>query len=776
MPFFSDKMRVRTLLQSEQQECGLACLAMIANAHGHNVDLPYMRSLHQISRGGMSLAELYHLAGQFGLEARGLGVQNIEEMTGLSLPAILHWEGRHYVVLEAIRGSRFIIHDPAVGRRDFSRDDFARHFSGVALEFHSRASFDKIASQTDDLTIWQIIGATTGYKAIFWKIFTVSVAIGILSLSTPILLQISLDFVLPQADVDLLGVLTIGLLALLLFDGVGQWLRDVIILRSSIGMQLQFSRSVVGHGFRLPLTYFEARHAGDFVTRLNSVDQVKAYASDGMIRSFAEAGVSVLSLTLMAYYSTEMTLMVLGTLVLAVGIRMLYMRRTQDATTDALSAKSEEVSVLLDGLNRIQTLKAHNLSERFEQRWFDKLARYAGRDFVSRRLQIDTQLMVHLLVVLGTVVTLYFGVAAVLQSKMTIGMLYAFFALRGTFFQMADALTTNLMHLTVISSHIRRLEDVIQNPPEVNRRTATIRKAIRRSVEVRNLSISFGEEERPVVRNASLTINVERGERIAIVGESGSGKSSLLKVIASIAPATGGGIFVDGQPLGAFGIMEYRNNIGAVFAEDTLFAATVAENVSLFDPEIPRERIEQALAEVGLAEEVEALPQGLATLVSPNNSLLSTGQRRRLLAARIICRRPRLMLFDEITANLDRKTELDLLNVLARSEGGKIFVTHSERVLDYVDRAYSMLDGVLTPLALTRGQCAQEAPLIGEPPPLPVNELPPAIVTSAPPPQHEATLASPAPSDIGAQASLRLRRVIARQSAQPRDEAGQSSR
>lgn len=701
LPFFSEKPRVRTLLQSEQQECGLACLAMIANAHGHNVDLPYMRSIHEINRGGMSLAELYHLASGFGLEARGLSVQNIDDMPGLKLPAILHWEGRHYVVLEKISGDKYIIQDPAVGRRVFTRQDFAKHFSGVALEFQVRADLDKIVSKNGSMTLWDIVRSTTGYKQIFWRIFAVSVAIGVLTLATPILLQIALDFVLPQADIDLLGVLAFGLCVLLLFESAGSWLRDMVILRSSIGMQLQFSRSVVSHGLRLPLRYFEARHAGDFVTRLGSVDAVKAFAADGLVRSLADAGVSVISVCLMFYYSVSMTFMVLGTLVLAISARVIYMGRMREATTESLTAKADEVSTLLDGLDRMQVLKAHNVSGRFEQRWFEKLARFAGRDFISRRLQIDNHLIIGIVVILGTVATLYAGVGAVLKNEMTIGMLYAFFALRTSFFQMADTLTENLMHLTVISSHVRRLEDVIQNTPESSARSTVIRKGIRRMVEVKDIAISFGQDERPVVRNANLSIDVEKGEHIAIIGESGSGKSSLLKVIASIASPANGAILVDGQPLTRFGMMEYRNNIGAVFAEDGLFSATVAENVSLFDREVPIDRILDALHRVGLDREIEALPQGVATIVSNNNSLLSTGQRRRVLAARVLCRQPRLMLFDEITANLDPQTEQSLLKTLCSMPGGKIFVTHSERLLDFVDRAYRMEDGVLTPVDLS---------------------------------------------------------------------------
>jgi ATP-binding cassette subfamily B protein RaxB len=720
LPFFSNKPRVRTMLQSEQQECGLACLAMIANAHGHDVDLPYMRSIHQINRGGMSLAELHNLGGIFGLDARGLGVEKIDDLEGVKLPAILHWENRHYVVLEAIKRGRYVIQDPAVGRRVFVRKEFEKHFSGVALEFEPRVQMEKLVSRDEGLTLWALIKSTIGFKAALWKILGVSFAIGLLALATPILLQVALDFVLPQADVDLLTILAIGLCALLIFEAVGGWLRDMVILRTSIGMQLQFSRSVVGHGLRLPLRYFERRQAGDFITRLNSVDQVKAFAADGMVRALADAAVSIISVGLMFAYSVPMTFMVLATLLLALGVRMLYMRRTREATTEALTAKADEVSALLDGLDRIQIIKAHNISGRIERRWFEKLSRYASRDFHSRRLQVDNQFLVHGIVVIGTVATLYAGVAKVLVSEMTIGMLYAFFALRSSFFAMADTLMSNLMQLTVISSHVRRLEDIIQNEPESSGKHTIIRRGIRRDVEVKDVGIIFGEGERPVVESASLRIDVERGERIAIIGESGSGKSSLLKVIASIAPASRGSILVDGQPLSRFGVMEYRANIGAVFAEDGLFNATVAENVSLFDPEVPTERIVEALRLVGLDGEMEMLPQGIATIVANNNTLLSTGQRRRVLAARVICRQPRLMLFDEITANLDADTERNLLECLCKLPGGKIFVTHSERLLGYVDKAYRLKNGVLTEVELPAKKTDEieaSAPIVSDPEP-----------------------------------------------------------
>ncbi|KTS16232.1 ABC transporter, partial [Methylobacterium indicum] len=174
------------------------------------------------------------------------------------------------------------------------------------------------------------------------------------------------------------------------------------------------------------------------------------------------------------------------------------------------------------------------------------------------------------------------------------------------------------------------------------------------------------------------------------------GKSSLMRVLASLTEPAAGAVTVDGVALGQFGKREYRSNLGVVFADDGLFAGTVADNLSLFDPAVSHAEMEAALVRVGLRDEVERLPQGYATHVSEEGSVLSTGQRRRLLLARAICRRPRLMLLDEVTANLDPATETALVESLKGVKAAKVFITHSERLLDQVDRVFRIEGGRLT--------------------------------------------------------------------------------
>ncbi len=689
---FSIKKSIKTVIQSEASECGLASLTMIANYYGHGVDLPYMRAVHPISWKGVSMAELYQLASTFGLDARGLAVPKIEDLAGLKMPAILHWNGDHFVVLESIKNGTYIIQDPAVGRREFEKEDIARFFSGVALEFTPRVNVEKIVAKSG-VNLWAIARSIEGVSPAMTKIMIVSFTVSLLALATPVLLQVALDFVLPQADVDLLGMLAISLTILLCFEAAGKWLRDMIILRTSIGLQLQVTRSVVSHAFRLPLPFFEARHPGDIVTRLESIDHVKEFAVNGMIRSLVDSIMSVLVVTLMYYYSPTMATAVIFTLLAALSMRFVFFSRARRYTTESLVARSEETSTLLDGISQITALKSQNATRHFENKWFDQLSRYAGQNFLVHRTELSAQFCIHVVVVLGTVLTLYMGVGAVILNEMSIGMLYAFFALRGSFFDKMDTLTTNLMHLSIMGAHLKRLEDIVAEKPEATLRSTAIVKRIRNTVTIKDVAIQFSATDAPILSGVSFSINVEKGEKIAIIGESGSGKSSLLKIIASLTSPSAGHISVDGLPIERFGLFEYRNNIGAVFAGDGIVKGTVAENVTLFDPTIPMEAVIKALETVGVADEVANLPQGLATLITEENALLSTGQRRRVLAARAIVRNPRLLLFDEITANLDGKTENALLNNLDALPSAKIYVTHSDRLLAYVDRVYEIRDG-----------------------------------------------------------------------------------
>ncbi|MGY2050800.1 peptidase domain-containing ABC transporter [Methylobacterium sp. JK268] len=689
------RQRVRTVLQAEDNECGLACLAMVANFHRHAIDLPYLRALFPLSRNGMTLADIVGVADGLDLDAAGYALDGIDDLAGLSLPAILHWRGNHFVVLEGIARGRYRVHDPEFGLRIYDRADMERHFAGIALEFAPRMAF-RPRKAGGRLTLRDILRMTRGLGATAGQIGLVSVAIALLSLMTPVLLQIALDVVIPQVDLDLLQMLALGLILMMLFEALGQWLRGRIALRAATLFQIQFTRNLVGHAFRLPLRHFELRHPGDFVTRLQSVDALRTFLVGGLATSFADIGTSALLIGLMVYYSPLMAGLTLATLAAVLGMRFVTFPILDRATAGSLEARSQEQARLIDGIRRIGSLKAHNGTELFAMHWFESFGRFATLDFRARKAGLDAEFLMHAVIAVSTVTTLYLGITGVIANTMTIGTLYAFIALRADFFERVNHLTASLLQLAALRVHVGRLDDVVGEAPEEGLHEARFHRAVRREVRIEGVAIRFGRGAAPILTGADLAIDVARGESIAIVGASGSGKSSLMRVLASLTDPAEGRVTVDGAPLAEFGKREYRANLGVVFADDGLFAGTVADNLSLFDPAVSHAEMEAALDRVGLRHEVERLPQGYATHVSEEGSVLSTGQRRRLLLARALCRRPALMLLDEVTANLDPETEAALVASLRDVKAAKVFITHSERLLDQVDRIYRIADGRLT--------------------------------------------------------------------------------
>ncbi len=679
------RRRVRSLVQSEANECGLTCLAMVANYHRHDIGLSYLRALFPLSRSGMTLGDIVELADGLGLDAGGYALSNVSELANVALPAILHWNGNHFVVLESIKAGRYRVHDPEFGLRLYDQADMERMFSGIVLEFAPRMDLKQFKAERK-LTLIELIRATRGLGGTLWQIALVSAAIALLGLATPVLLQVSLDVVIPQVDLDLLQVLAIGLALMMIFEALGRWLRDFVTLRASTLLQLQFTRNVVGHAFRLPLTYFELRHPGDFVARVDSVEHVKTYLVGGLVTAFADSLTSILLIGMMFYYAPPMAFAVLLTLAAVLAMRFLTFPKLNQATAGSLEARSEERGRLLDGLRRVDSLKAHNGTELFALRWFESFTRFANLDFRARKAGLDAELMMHVVIALSTVTTLYMGITGVIANALTIGTLYAFFALRSDFFERVNLLTHSLMQLSALKVHLQRLDDVIGQEPETGIEESKFQRQLRKEVRLEDVTVQFGRADEPILTGASLTIDIERAETIAIIGTSGSGKSSLMKILASLHEPAHGRVVVDGAPLDQFGRRAYRDNLGVVFADDGLFSGTVADNLSLFDPSVSRAEMEAALVRVGLAEEIERLPQGFATQISEENGLLSTGQRRRLILARALCRRPRLLLLDEVTANLDPETETALVDSLRSVRAAKVFVTHSERLLDQVDR------------------------------------------------------------------------------------------
>ncbi|WP_294306595.1 peptidase domain-containing ABC transporter [Sphingomonas yabuuchiae] len=687
------RRRLPMIQQDSNGECGLACLAMIGQWHGHRMDLNNLRTSYPTTRRGLSLANLAMVADQLRFDVRGYKVDDLDDLKRVRLPAILHWEGNHFVVLKSVRRNRFVIHNPAAGVRVLSREDVEASYSGFVLELQPSESF-RIIVKEKRYPLARILELTHGLKASLIQLVCVAVIASLVSMTLPLFVEAALDSVLPQSDIDLLGALAIGLLLVSLTTAAAGWLKARILANAGGAFFAQLTRNAVGQLFRLPLRYFESRHPGDLVTRLESIDFVRTIVTTSFVTAAVDLIMILLSGAIMFFYAPSLALIVSSIFFVVIAIRLLLYPKMRQQGAISLKAKSEERSKMIDSLRAIAALKTSNATVPAAARWYDSFVRFVNASFRMQLTEANSVALVEIMTGVGTAATLYLGVSAVLAGQMTVGMLYAFFTYRTMFFDRIDNLVTTMTHISMLGANMTRLSDFLEIDPEPV--SHMVERQLRSGVALRQVTYRAGFADTPILNAVDMEVKAATGQTLMILGPSGSGKTTLLKVMAGLYQPTEGEFEVDGTPLGAWGLAAYRQNIGLLLGADKLLHGSIIENVTAFSLEPDLAKIQAALRLACLDETVADLPRGIETVVSEENGVLSSGQRRRLMLARALYADPPLLLLDEVTANLDEATATAMLANLAAHPATKVITSHDLHVARISHRVFRMEAGALT--------------------------------------------------------------------------------
>ena len=305
---------VPVILQTEAAECGLACLAMVASAHGLRTDLPTLRKRFSVSLKGVTLVDMVRMSEALRLNARAVRAE-MSDLSALQLPCILHWDLNHFVVLVAVRGGHALIHDPARGLRRLKLDEVSRHFTGVALELSPAPDFAP-ATERQRVTLRQLLGPVSGLKRSLGQIFVLALALEFFVLLTPFFMQWVVDGVVVSADRDLLLTLGIGFALLVGVQAGAAALRSWAVLVLSATLNLQWLGNVFAHLLRLPVAWFEKRHAGDIWSRFSSVQQIQKTLTTSFVEAVLDGLLVVLTLAMMLVYSLSLSAIALGAVAL----------------------------------------------------------------------------------------------------------------------------------------------------------------------------------------------------------------------------------------------------------------------------------------------------------------------------------------------------------------------------------------------------------------------------------------------------------------------------
>lgn len=680
--FGFESTQVPMIYQAEAAECGLASLAMIAGRYGSQYDLRSLRGQFPAFLRGARLTQLIECADKLKMIARPLRLE-VGEVQMLKTPCILHWDLNHFVVLVKTGTNRVYIHDPASGRRCMKIDEFAKHFTGIALEVIPALDFqpNKIATT---VSLSNILGKMVGWKRSMILIFAMAFALEVLGLMGPMFNQWVVDEVISSGNVELLNVLVLGSGLLLVSQVVIGLTRSWAVLYMSTNFGIQWSSNVFGHLLRLPLAWFERRHLGDIVSRVSSVHTIQRTLTTGFIEASIDGLFATVTLLMMFIYNSQLSCVVICSVICYGALRFVSYGPIKAANEESLSLEAKENSFFLESVRGIQAIKLFGKESERRSRWLSLVADVTNRALRTERFVLGFDLL-NTAVAGGQMLLMFWlGANLVIDGRLTIGALFAFTAYGATFSARAISLVNQISEFRMLSLHSSRLADVVLEPPERRPPDGVPATQHAARIEFSDVSFRYDESTPWLLRHANLVI--EPGESVVIVGPSGCGKTTLVKLLLGVLQPCEGEVRFGGVPIHKLSANSYAQAFGSVMQEDHLFSGSLAENISFFDSTIDYCRVIECSKIASVHNDIEALPMGYQTLVGDMGATLSGGQKQRILLARAFYKRPRALILDEATSHLDIAKEREVNSFIKTLLISRISVAHRPETIAMADR------------------------------------------------------------------------------------------
>ncbi len=659
--------------QIDEMDCGAAALAMICRFYGKRVPLTLIRQLLHTGTDGTRLSALVSGAEHLGLAARSVKA-SISRLDDLPLPAIIHWQGWHWMVLYRVGKDNVWVADPASGSRVIDREQFAKDWTGFAALFDFTEAFS--ATEVTAPSMGWLARLVAPHTRTLLMVLGLAGMVSALEMVLPVFSQVIVDRVLVDRDVDLLHVLVGGMIGVLfvmtIADLLQRYFLSFIAVRIDATSLDYLSRRLLA----LPMSYFAARKTGDIQRRLGGLRSLREFAVGSGLGILTAAGQLTAALAVMLVYSPMLTLVFLGTVPIYVVLMRFSSWRLRPMFAELEETYGAYASRQIDAIKGIETVKALGAEGRLRQALLDDFLRMAGKQFSADFTVMAYQGTIHTVSFLTSTVFLLAGAHKVIDGSMSIGSLFAFNSLVA----MANGPVMFLLgtwdgfqHAQVL---LDRLADIFDAKPEMpaDRAGLTPVTKLKGHVEFRHVSFRFGGPESPLILD-DVSFEVAPGQTIACVGRSGSGKTTLIKCLSGLMMPTEGTILFDGIDIKRLDLRDLRRNVGFVLQENFLFNDTIARNIAFADEEPDPDRVVWAATVAAAHEFITRLPLGYETKVGESGVRLSGGQQQRVSIARALYNRPSVLVFDEATSALDTESERAIQeNMATLLEGRTAFV------------------------------------------------------------------------------------------------------
>ncbi|MEQ7920014.1 peptidase domain-containing ABC transporter [Xanthomonas sp. WHRI 1810A] len=679
---------INPIFQESVNDCGLACIAMIARHHGLSVTVRHLAGRFNTQASAMTAQDIVQLADEININSRVLRLEP-DELGELQIPCILHWKMNHFVVLESATGGKKVVVDPACGRKTISDRELSESFTGVAVELVPSEAFAP-KKVTPSISLVHLFRGLKNERAALSYILLMVGLLEVVTLLMPLISQGVIDNAITSHDKDFLLVAAVGGVLLVLCQFTLSVLADIAKLQLSQRIGLKWSTNLFSHLIRLPFSYFQGRQLGEISSRFAAIKPIKEFLLTITIGSVNDVIILVCAGIFMGMYNLTLLCIVITACLCYAATQTVFYPLLRNATAERLVLSSKEHAFFLESIKSVLTLKMlGNMASRSGQ-WNNMIVDLQNRDTATQKIQIMVVGANTLIFGIEGMCFLYAAGDAIIDSKMSIGMLIAFMGFKGNFTNRFSKVTDVITQWFMQSVYCDRVADIALQQKEI---TESKTRSGDSPLEIELINVSFRHSPQSPWILKNINLKILPAESLAIIGRSGSGKSTLAKIVLGLLEPSQGRVLINGFKLSEFGPAHLRSISGTVLQEDQTLAGSVFDNISGFVVDPCTEKVYKAAKLANLQNVINKLPMGYQTTISEGCSTLSSGQKQRLFLARALYKDPKLLVLDEATNNLDLHSEKHIIMELKKITCTLITIAHRKETLEMASRIITLEKG-----------------------------------------------------------------------------------
>jgi ATP-binding cassette subfamily B protein len=677
-------------------DCGPACLRMVTKYHGRIVSLDYLRNKSQYSKEGVSMLGLAEAAESVGFKSIGAKLSFDQLINDAPLPAIIHWDQFHFVVLTPKSSKRkLVIADPAKGILTLDEKEFCNHWissiengtgKGTALLLEPTPHFRKMVFTRDEqvqngkIDRAYLFNYLREHRSYFFQIMLGLLIASILQLIFPYLTQSLVDTGINTHDLRFIEIILAAQLMLLFSQTVIDFIRSRILLHISTRINISLLSGFWAKLLKLPMQFFDSKHPGDIIQRIGDHHRIESFLTGTALNSLLSAtNLIIFSFVLFSYNVTIFLIFFSGSLFYLLWIRFfLKYRRRLDYQRFALASKENNASMQL--VYGMQEIKLNNAENTFRWTWEGLQAGLFNLKFKNLSLSQYQQVGSFFINQGKNILITFFVARLVIDGKLTLGAMLAIQYIIGQLNSPIEQLVGFTQQAQDAKISLERLNDIHAIEDEEPVFTQYIHHLpAEQNIYVKNLSFTYpGAGNEPVLKNINLTI--PQGKVTAIVGMSGSGKTTLIKLLLRFYENYKGEIHLGSSNFKSISPRFWRSISGSVMQDGFIFNDNIQKNITVADDKVYNEQLVNACKTANILTFIESLPLGFYTKLGAEGTPISGGQKQRIAIARAVYKNPEFIFFDEATNSLDANNERVILENLQHFFKGKTVVVVAHRL------------------------------------------------------------------------------------------------